>query len=131
MPDVNPVERASTTSLNRQKAPMHPHMTEEQHMESFPDRLRLKTSPPPQEIFSYPKELPVVPPIPYENWVLLNPDDEVVVQRVGEQPASGTVDVVADDASIIWIWLDGGRGRIAVWEEDGSYLWRGHTNRPF
>jgi hypothetical protein len=32
-------------------------------------------------------------------------------------------DDLTGDASVIWIWLDGGRGRIALFDEEGTRVW--------
>lgn len=58
-----------------------------------------------------------------DNWVWLNPDDRVKVQREREAMATGVIDVVAPDASIFWIWLDGGRGRVALHMDDNVSVW--------
>jgi hypothetical protein len=35
------------------------------------------------------------------------------------------VDLVAPDASVFWVWLDGGLGRIALHREDDACVWLG------
>jgi hypothetical protein len=49
-----------------------------------------------------------------DDWVWLNPNDRVKLQRENEAIAAVFIDVVAPDASIFWVWLDGGRGRVAL-----------------
>ncbi|MET1155409.1 hypothetical protein [Arthrobacter sp.] len=52
-----------------------------------------------------------------DDWVILNTGDRVVVQRPNVSPCLGTIDDVSEDASIIWVWLDG-LGRMLVIEND-------------
>ena len=52
-----------------------------------------------------------------DDWAFLNTGDRVVLQRPNEIPRPGTIDDVSNDASIIWVWLDG-LGRILVAEND-------------
>lgn len=59
----------------------------------------------------------------YEDWVDLNPGNRVRIERPGERAASGSVDDVAEDASCFWVWLDDGRGRVLIFEGDGSTVW--------
>lgn len=58
-----------------------------------------------------------------DDWVWLNPNDRVKVQREKEPVTAGAIDVVALDASIFWIWLDGGRGRVALHMDDNVSVW--------
>lgn len=51
-----------------------------------------------------------------ESWLLLNEGDRVRVQREG-RILHGTVDCVAADGSIFWIWQDAGAGRTAIYED--------------
>jgi hypothetical protein len=60
----------------------------------------------------------------FNDWVYLNPGDEVVVQRVGRSPYQGWVDDINDDASVFWVWLNDGRGRILVHAGDDSIIMR-------
>lgn len=59
----------------------------------------------------------------YDDWVTLNTGDAVVVERRGDIPREGTVDVVSEDASVFWVWLAAGQGRILV-SADDSLVWR-------
>lgn len=61
-------------------------------------------------------------PLTADDWIHLNTGDEVVIERAGELPQRGQVDDVNDDASIFWIHLYGGRGRILVHEGHGSVV---------
>ena len=63
-------------------------------------------------------------PLTIADWVYLNVGDEVVVQRLGELPHAGEVDDVNDDATIFWVCLHNGRGRILVSARDGSLVMR-------
>ncbi|KRE65470.1 hypothetical protein ASG79_13950 [Arthrobacter sp. Soil761] len=56
-------------------------------------------------------------PMRTEDWVFLNTGDRIVVQRPKSMPSLGTIDDVSEDASIIWVWLDG-LGRILITEND-------------
>ncbi len=58
-----------------------------------------------------------------DEWVWLNPNDRVKVQRGNGPIAAGFIDVVAPDASIFWIWLDDGRGRVALHMGDIVSVW--------
>lgn len=59
----------------------------------------------------------VGPALSHDDWVFLNGGDRVVVQRPNETLLFGTVDDVAEDASLIWVQLDV-FGRILVTETD-------------
>ena len=50
---------------------------------------------------------------PFE-WELLEPGDEVWVQRQGQVRHPGSVDVITEDSQTFWVWLHQGRGRIVV-----------------
>jgi hypothetical protein len=49
-------------------------------------------------------------------WLILNEGDRVKVHKDG-RILRGTVDCVAADGSIFWIWQDGGAGRTAIHED--------------
>lgn len=53
-----------------------------------------------------------------EEWVWLDPGQRVHVERKYEAASGGIIDVIAHDASIFWVWLDNGRGRVAIHEGD-------------
>lgn len=69
-------------------------------------------------------QLPDCAPLPIYDWVELNTDDQVIIRTADGVTAGGQVDVVADDASIFWVWLEGGAGRVAVHEEDDTQVWK-------
>lgn len=56
-------------------------------------------------------------------WVWLNENDRVKVQREYESVTAGVIDVVAPDASVFWVWLDGGRGRVALHMDENVSVW--------
>jgi hypothetical protein len=58
-----------------------------------------------------------------DDWFWLNPDDRVRIQRPNETAAAGVIDIVAPDASIFWVWLDEGRGRVALHRDDAAHVW--------
>ena len=63
-------------------------------------------------------------PLPFRDWVYLNRGDEVLVQRVGHSEYHGLIDDINDDASVFWVWLNDGRGRILVHAGDDSIIKR-------
>ncbi|MFF1828240.1 hypothetical protein [Paenarthrobacter sp. NPDC058040] len=58
-----------------------------------------------------------------DDWIWLNAGDRVRVQRENEIAATGSIDVVSGDASIFWVWLDDGRGRVALHMEAKVSVW--------
>lgn len=70
-----------------------------------------------------PAHLAGAPPLKPDDWVWLNPNDRVRIKRENEYVVLGTVDDVSPDASIFWIWLDGGQGRVAIHEDDNTSVW--------
>ena len=67
--------------------------------------------------------IPEDPPLRLDDWVRLNADDIVVVRTPDGYTKAGLVDAVANDASVFWLWLDGGGGRMAILEEEGCDVW--------
>lgn len=69
--------------------------------------------------------------LPPSEWDQLEPGHLVMVQRGDEPLSSGEVDVRAYDADVFWMWLDGGRGRVAVWADERTHVWlpRGYRLR--
>ena len=59
----------------------------------------------------------------YNDWVDINPGNKVLVKRQGENALHGSVDDVAEDGSFFWVWMDEGRGRVLISEDDGSTVW--------
>jgi hypothetical protein len=61
--------------------------------------------------------------LPCSEWGQLEEGHYVLVQRDGEPLLAGEVDDRTQDASVFWVWLDGGRGRIAVYADEVSAVW--------
>lgn len=61
--------------------------------------------------------------IPCAEWEQIEEGDVVVVQRDGGALLEGEVDTRTQDASVFWVWLDEGRGRIAVYADDDTRVW--------
>lgn len=61
--------------------------------------------------------------LPCTDWGVLEEGQFVMVQRSGEPILPGQVDVICPDASVFWIWLDRGRGRIAIYADEGTIVW--------
>jgi hypothetical protein len=58
-------------------------------------------------------------------WHVLQPLDRVRVKRPGESSDTGSVDQVMAGAAVFWVWLDDGKGRILVHQDDGrTAVWR-------
>lgn len=61
--------------------------------------------------------------LPPSQWEQLQEGHYVLVQREDEPLRVGEVDVLTQDAAVFWVWLDGGRGRIAVYADEGTCVW--------
>jgi hypothetical protein len=59
----------------------------------------------------------------YSQWGQLEEGRYVIVQRNNEPPLAGKVDTRTEDASVLWVWLDDGLGRIAVYADEGARIW--------
>ncbi|MFS2087734.1 hypothetical protein [Paenarthrobacter nicotinovorans] len=57
------------------------------------------------------------------HWALLEEGVYVLVERDNGPVLGGEVDELTRDASVVWIWLDGGRGRIALFRDEGTRIW--------
>lgn len=68
--------------------------------------------------------VPEESPMRLYDWVFLNAGDRVVVQLPDGRVHAGVIDAVANDASLFWLWVDGGGGRAAVFEEDACKVWK-------
>jgi hypothetical protein len=55
-------------------------------------------------------------------WSDLIGGDRVEVVRAGFPVEFGVVDAVMPDGSIVWLWMDGGRGRAMLFSSDGIGL---------
>lgn len=62
-------------------------------------------------------------PLVLDDWATLQPNDRVCVRQDDKSVSHGRVDIVAADAAIFWIWLDGGQGRVALHREDNVGVW--------
>ncbi len=61
--------------------------------------------------------------LPYSEWGQLEEGLYLIVQRDGGPVLGGEVDDLTHDASVFWVWLDGGRGRIAIYGDEGTRVW--------
>lgn len=61
--------------------------------------------------------------LPRAEWTGLRPEDRVRVQLERRTTEAATVDMIADDASVFWVWLDNGRGRVAIHRDDDVKVW--------
>lgn len=70
--------------------------------------------------------------LPCSEWGLLEEGVYVLVERDTGQLLGGEVDDLTHDASVFWLWLDGGRGRIALYNDERIRVWlpRGCSLRP-
>ena len=70
-------------------------------------------------------------PAPYEigaelspsQWKQLEEGQYVLVQRQGAGVRGGEVDVLTAHATIFWVLLDGGQGRIAIFDDEDIRVW--------
>jgi hypothetical protein len=63
-------------------------------------------------------------------WDDLVGGDRVDVVRAGLPVESGVVDQVMSDGSVVWLWMDDGRGRTMLLAGDGLCLRRTEPNVP-
>lgn len=61
--------------------------------------------------------------LPRNMWGNLEKGHYIIVQRSGEPTVGGEVEVISDDAAVFWVRLDRGRGRIAVYADEGTSVW--------
>lgn len=66
-------------------------------------------------------------PVPMPNWTKLSYKDEVTIHHHGEEIASGQVDMLAHDGSMLWLIQNGGRGRALFLHRDGGRVFRTPT----
>jgi hypothetical protein len=59
----------------------------------------------------------------YGQWSQLEEGHCVIFQRDEEPPLAGIVDMRTEDASVFWVFLNNGRGRIAVYADEGTSVW--------
>lgn len=63
-------------------------------------------------------DIPVPRPAP-EEWKQLRKGDRVTVRITPGFETGGQVDAVTHDHTVVWVTLDGGRGRTLVHSSDG------------
>jgi hypothetical protein len=56
------------------------------------------------------------------DWVYLNIGDSVSVRRTNDSYRTGYIDAINDEATIFWVQLDEGRGRVLIYDGDGSQV---------
>ncbi|WP_307612847.1 hypothetical protein [Pseudarthrobacter sp. W1I19] len=57
-------------------------------------------------------------------WKYLLPDEPVLLRREGRTVNAGWIDEINDDATILWVYLHSGMGRVLIHAEDGVEIWR-------
>jgi hypothetical protein len=67
---------------------------------------------------------PAARPEPVPNWSKLSRADQVEIYRNGEAIASGKIDMLAMDGSMLWIHQDGANGRALFLHGDGLKIYR-------
>lgn len=60
-----------------------------------------------------------VRPQPVPNWCTLSKKDEVEIRHNGRTIATGRIDLLAHDGSMLWIHKDHGNGRALFLHSDG------------
>jgi hypothetical protein len=63
-------------------------------------------------------------PEPVPNWSKLSRADQVEIHRNGKAIASGKIDMLAMDGSMLWIHQDGANGRALFLHGDGLKVYR-------
>lgn len=63
-------------------------------------------------------------PGPIPNWCTLAKADEVEIQQHGQTIATGRIDMLAVDGSMLWILKDAGNGRALFLHSDGVAVYR-------
>jgi hypothetical protein len=63
-------------------------------------------------------------PEPIPNWSTLSRTDEVEIHNHGQVVASGRIDMLAMDGSVLWLQLDDGQGRALFLHSDGLRVYR-------
>lgn len=70
-------------------------------------------------------------PEPVANWSILSRADEVEIHGHGQAIASGRIDMLALDGSVLWLEQNGGKGRALFLHSDGVRVYRRQTSRGF
>lgn len=63
-------------------------------------------------------------PEPIPNWSTLSRTDEVEIHNHGQVIASGRIDMLAMDGSVLWLQQDDGQGRALFLHSDGLRVYR-------
>ncbi|TLM86043.1 hypothetical protein [Pseudarthrobacter sp. NamE5] len=63
-------------------------------------------------------------PEPVPNWCTLSKADQIEIQQQGKTIATGRVDILALDGSMLWIHRDTGNGRALFLRSDGVTVYR-------
>ncbi|WP_144406386.1 hypothetical protein [Arthrobacter sp. SPG23] len=67
----------------------------------------------------------MTPPLePTPNWTRLSRKDEIELHKDGKIVASGTVDMMALNGSLLWLLQDGGKGRALFLHDDGFFVFK-------
>jgi hypothetical protein len=61
---------------------------------------------------------------PIPNWSTLSRTDEVEIHNHGQVIASGRIDMLAMDGSVLWLQQDDGQGRALFLHSDGLRVYR-------
>lgn len=65
-----------------------------------------------------------IQPLRMTQWKYLWREEFVELRRAGQVTATGWVDDLTPDGTIIWICLTGGMGRTMIHRSDGFDIWR-------
>jgi hypothetical protein len=63
-------------------------------------------------------------PAPVANWSKLSRADDVQIHHHGEVVATGRIDMLASDGSVLWLNLADGNGRALFLQSDGLRIYR-------
>lgn len=107
--------------------PGRTHSTQQLTLEQASIAFRQQLTPPPFQGDAGKFESTPLNPIP--DWVFLNDGDRVLLHGLHDVARPGTIDDVSEDASIVWVSLDG-IGRLLVMETDGLMFSRLDTDDP-
>lgn len=69
-------------------------------------------------------------PLLIKQWKYLWPDELVLLRREGRTINAGWIDEINFDASILWVHLRNGMGRVLIHVEDGLEIWRVDPRMP-
>ena len=66
---------------------------------------------------------------PVPNWCKLSRSEQVEIHRQGRPIASGRIDMLALDGSLLWLQQDEGKGRALFLHSDGLRVYRRPATR--